>query len=214
MTAAAVMERKTEPTDFPVTARLFAGAAKVEMNRGAALHLFRLLQRYNWCLADVGMQEARWRQFWRSITSVERTLLCHFVRAHCGGRIGVRMRVEKPPVDFELYEDDPSPVSISPSTEAEFRRVLDGFYRELLSPAEVKAAWKRRCPREFAVLEANDQADAVLAPATRWVADEMERQIVCTLATAAGCADCAQWVAAILVSALASEIEDREKARC
>ncbi len=212
--ATAVVERKMEPASFPVTARLFAGAGKVEMHRGAALHLFRLLQRYNWCLADVGVQEARWRQFWRGITTIERTLLCHFVRAHCGGQIGVRMRVEKPPVDFELYEDDPSQVLISPATEAEFRRLLDGFYRELLSPAEVKAAWKRRCPREFAVLEANGRIDAVLAPATRWVADEMERQIVRTLATDAGCADCAKWVAANLVSALAAEIEARETARC
>jgi len=214
VTAAAVVEKAMEPANFPVTARLFAGAGKVELNRGAALHLFRLLQRYNWCLADVGVQESRWRQFWRGITAVERTLLSHFVKAHCGGRIGVRMRVDKPPVDFELYEDDPRPVQMSSAIEAEFRRVLDGFYRVLLSPAEVKDAWKRRCPREFAVLEASDRIDSVLAPTTRWTADDIEQQIVGSLATSASCVECGQWVAAALTAAFVAEIEERERALC
>lgn len=214
MTAAAVVERTMESHGFPVKARLFAGAAKVEMDRGAALHLYRLLQRYNWCLADGDLRESRWRRFWRGIATVERTLLCHFVKAHCGGRIGVRVRVEKPPVDFELYEGDPSPVPMAPAIEEEFRRVLDGFYRTLLSVAEVKDAWKRRCPQEFAVLEASGNADSVLSPAGRWVADDMERQIAGALASGVDTADGAQWVATMLASALLAEIEDREALLC
>lgn len=214
MTGATVMERTIEPASFPVTVRLFAGTTKVEMKRGAALHLYRLLQRYNWCLADADLRESRWRRFWRGIGGVERTLLCHFVKAHCGGRVGVRVRVEKPPVDFEVFEGDPSPVPMSPAIEVEFRRVLDGFYRGLLTPTEVKDAWKRRCPQEYAVLEASGQADVVLAPTTPWVADDMERQIGTALAVATAPSNCAQWVATVLASALLAEIEDRERALC
>lgn len=214
MTSAVVKEKAIEPTSFPVTARLFAGAAKVEMERGAALHLYRLLQRYNWCLADADLCESRWRRFWRGIDGVERTLLCHFVKAHCGGQIGVRVRIEKPPVDFEVFEGDPSPAPISPSIEGEFRRVLDVFYRGLLTPIEVKEAWKRRCPQEYTVLEASGQTDMVLAPAARWVADDMERQISTALVVATATSDCAQWVATVLATALLVEIEERERALC
>ena len=214
---AAVMERRVMSTrKYPVLARLFVSSDnnKVELDRGAALHLYRLLQRYNWCLADDSLRESRWRRFWRGIALVERVLLSHFVKAHCGGRLGVRVRVEKPPVDFEQFEDDPSPVQITPAVEHEFRRVLDDFYKRLLPTTAVKEVWRRRCPEQLAVLEASGLTDTILSPATPWVADDMQQQIAGVLAAMNESSGDSQEVATALVSALLPEVEERERALC
>lgn len=40
----------------------------VAMQREAAVHLVRLLERYNWALSEPDKQSDRWRKFWPKIT--------------------------------------------------------------------------------------------------------------------------------------------------
>ena len=134
-----------------VSMRVLPQHDPIMMSREGALHLFRLLQRYNWCLSSDAYR-TRWAAFWPVVKPVERMLLVLFVTANCGGDFGGRMVAVEPPVDFEPFEHDASPALLTPRVAAEFEALLSIHYGRLGQPADVYEWLRLRCPKEFSLL--------------------------------------------------------------
>ncbi|MDH0342059.1 hypothetical protein [Chromobacterium haemolyticum] len=129
-----------------VMIRIYPGTdLLVEMERPAALHLYRLLQRHNWCLSEPEHYADRWRKFWRKISFVERAMLSNFVMANCQGEFSRRLIITDPPADFLSYQDDHRPVALNDAVNSELRKLLHVFYRSLTSIDELKTAWEQKC---------------------------------------------------------------------
>jgi hypothetical protein len=122
------------------------------MSRDAALHLFRLLQRYNWCLSNVEGYRGRWAMFWPVIKPVERALLVLFVAANCGGQFGRRMVSVDAPVAFEPFEGVTKFVPLSGVVAREFETILRLHYGRLGDRSDICEWLCRQCPKEFALL--------------------------------------------------------------
>lgn len=143
--------------------KLYPGSdACVEIKRSAALHLYQLLERYNWCISDPKKYKRRWRTFWRSILQVERSFLVMFVRANCEGRFGKRLRLEALPTDFS--QAVPLRVKLNPNDEVmgEFQRLMNAFYTSLTTPAEIDMLWLEKCPSSRTALQSIGALEEVL----------------------------------------------------
>jgi hypothetical protein len=132
--------------------RVLPGLDPVRMSREAALHLFRLLQRYNWCLSDVEGYRGRWASYWPVIKPVERALLVLFVTANCGGQFGRRLVAVDAPVDFERFENVADVVPFSARIAREFEAILALHYGRLGDRRDICDWLRSRCPKEFALL--------------------------------------------------------------
>jgi hypothetical protein len=136
----------------PIHVQVFSGAAKSIMSRGAALHLYRLLQQYSWCLA-VDDYAVRWAGFWPRLKPVERVILVHTIKAHCDGEFGRRLIVVKFPVDFEFFEDDTRHTQLTVEVEQEFERLLEE-HCSVVAGNEIVREWiSVSCPTEYEVFE-------------------------------------------------------------
>lgn len=127
---------------------------RITVARPAALHLYRLLQRYNWCLDDVAQYRVRWSDFWPAISGIERKIFSLFIKANCEGAFGGRLQVQAAPVDFEVFEGDARPVLLVPSVATEFRRIIGLHHARLAAPTEVREWLVKRRPNEYAVVVA------------------------------------------------------------
>jgi hypothetical protein len=144
----------------PLSVQIFRRMPKSRMSRPAALHLFRLLQRYRWCLA-VEEYVPRWTGFWPRISAVERTILVHTVKAHCAGEFGRRLLVANLPADFEQFESDTRVLPITPDIEREFLCLLEHFGAQVGGNREMRAWVSEACQAEYAYLEAISALDSV-----------------------------------------------------
>jgi hypothetical protein len=135
-----------------VTVRVLPALEPVRMSRDAALHLFRLLQRYNWCLSNVEGYRGRWATFWPVIKPVERALLVLFVTANCGGQFGRRMVAVDAPVAFEPFAGVSDVVPLSGAVAREFETILTLHYGRLGDRSDICDWLRRHCPKEFALL--------------------------------------------------------------
>lgn len=131
-----------------VRVRALPSHAPVSMSRAAALHLFQLVQRYNWCLSGADYR-ARWSGFWPRVASVERLLLVLCIRANCAGVFGSRIAMVESPVDFEVHDGGNEPLPLTAEVAVEFRALLELHYGRLGSPDDLYAWLSRECPKEF-----------------------------------------------------------------
>lgn len=138
------------------------GLERLAMARPAALHLYRLLQRYNWCLQDSAQYVWRWAEFWPRISVIERKVLRLVVCAHCNGRFGLRLRAMNMPVDFEPFEGNVKPVVMTENVAREFRRVLSSHYARLVTANEIRQRWTHRRPDEYALVSARGIVEELL----------------------------------------------------
>lgn len=132
--------------------RVLPGLDAVEMSREAALHLFQLLQRYNWCLSNVEGYRMRWASYWPAIKPVERAVLVLFVSANCGGQFGRRMVAVDAPVEFERFEHVPEVAPLNAKIAREFEAILALHYGRLGDRADICDWLRSRCAKEFALL--------------------------------------------------------------
>ncbi|TCK31936.1 hypothetical protein B0G84_9051 [Paraburkholderia sp. BL8N3] len=135
-----------------ISVRVLPGLDAVQMSRAAALHLYMLLQRYNWCLSSANDYRARWAEFWPARKPVERALLVLFVTANNGGEFGRRMVAVDAPLEFEAFELLPNVAPASPVVAREFDALLALHYSRLADQADICDWLRRRCPKEFALL--------------------------------------------------------------
>ncbi|KAA0178840.1 hypothetical protein FX016_23190 [Cupriavidus gilardii] len=154
-----------------VAVRVFPKHPPIEMTRAAALHLFRLLQRYNWCLAEKDYR-SRWSRFWPRIQSVERVLLVLFIKASCNGQFGRRLVAIEPPVDFERYVDNTDVAALTPLVGDEFGHLLATYYNKLGAREELYAWLKKDCPKEFGLLMASKPLRSIFGEGA-WVDPEV-----------------------------------------
>lgn len=150
----------TAPFSSPIQVQVFPGAAKSLMSRGAALHLYRLLQAYGWCLA-VDDYASRWAGFWPRLKPVERVLLIFTVKAHCEGEFGRRIVVAKLPVDFEFFESDTRSVELTSEVEREFEELLDGYCAGIAGNTQIRAWVAAVCPVEYGVIDRAGELERV-----------------------------------------------------
>jgi hypothetical protein len=146
---------------FDVRVRMFAGREPVTVSRGTALHLFRLVQRYNWCLESVETYRARWAGFWPALKLLERMAIVKFVSANCSGEFGRRLVVNQPPVDFEGSVGDYRAYALTVEVEADLSRVLGMHYGKVANREQVQEWLVSVCPKEMALLASLDGIDKV-----------------------------------------------------
>ena len=156
------MRKQHEQPFSTVKASILPHYAWLVVKRKAALHLFRLLQRYNWCLREQLLYRKRWQMFWPHISPIERKLLRLFIMANCKGHFGNRFQATDVPVDFEPFLEDNRTVELSPDIAAEFRRILSLHYTRLATPAEIQQHWFDQCHDEYALLMSIGGLDKIL----------------------------------------------------
>jgi hypothetical protein len=157
----------------PLQVQVFPGAAKSVMSRAAALHLYRLIQQYGWCLA-VDDFASRWSCFWPRLKAVERAILVYTVKTHCDGQFGRRMVVSKLPVDFEPFESDTRPAELTPEVEHEFEQLLEAYCALVAGNDKIRAWVKASCPAEYEFVERSGALDRVFG-ARAWVCPDQLR---------------------------------------
>ena len=140
-----------ERRSSPINVQVFPGVEKCPMSRSAALHLYRLLQQYGWCLA-ADDYATRWTGFWPRLKPVERAMLIYTVKSHCKGEFGRRLVIEKLPVDFEPFESDYRAAELTADVEHEFETLLEDYCATVAGNKHIRAWVKAACPAEFAVI--------------------------------------------------------------
>lgn len=198
-----------------VKVKVLPGRKPVEMTRDAALHLFKLLQRYNWCLESLESYQTRWTTFWPRISAMERLLLVLLVSANCDGQFGRRVVAIESPVDFERFEGDARPWGLSDMIGSELSRVLAQHYDQFSDRAQIQDWLRIECPKEFALLVAVGGVDRALPDTGGW----LEPSVLRHEGTAAfrGCGwdeKGANAIAARLERALMSFYKSKEVKRC
>ena len=198
-----------------VRVRVLPGREPVEMTRDAALHLFKLLQRYNWCLESLESYQTRWATFWPRISAKERLLLVLLVSANSDGQFGRRVVAIESPVDFERFEGDARPWGLTDMIGSELSRVLAQHYGQFNDRAQIQDWLRIECPKEFALLVAVGGIDRALPDTGRW----LEPSVLRHEGTAAfrGCGwdeQGADAIAARLERALMSFYKSKEVKRC
>jgi hypothetical protein len=166
-------DETVDNTASSIQVNIFGGAEKTRMTRAAALHLYRLLQRYSWCLASNDYVR-RWMQFWPSISSAERVLIVRTVKANCGGQFGRRMLIANMPADFEYFEFDVTPVPIPAEVEREYAALLSSYFDAYAGAPSARDWVRARCRKEFAFLSAVGALERVFG-AGAWVCPERAR---------------------------------------
>lgn len=151
----------------PIQVQVFPGVAKSLMSRSAALHLYRLLQQYGWCLA-VDEYASRWACFWPRLKPVERAILINTVKSHCEGEFGRRIVVSKLPVDFEPFEADTRPAELTADVESEFQRLLEAFCATVAGNDKIRAWVRTACPAEYEFIERSGALDQIFG-SSAWV---------------------------------------------
>lgn len=148
--------------DSLLMVNIFPGRERVGISRAAAVHLYRLIQRYNGCLRDTRHYALRWMGFWPQLTRLERTVLALCIRANTGCAPGRRLQILAAPVFLEPLENNCQPQPLAPAVEVEFRRVLSAYYQTLVTADEIQHSWISNCPKEAGVLRALDLVDPLL----------------------------------------------------
>jgi hypothetical protein len=149
-----------------VLVRVYPGTdIAVEMRLDAAQHLLRLLERYNWALADEARYADRWRKFWRGVSQIERTMVVMVVRANNGGRFSRHFPIGDMPEALEIERGNRRMVEPTDAVAREFCALAHTFYKVLIKPDEIKVMWLERMPHHPAV-----QLDALLRGLDRWLA--------------------------------------------
>ncbi len=136
-----------------VRMKVFPHTTYEKIDRSAARHLYRLLQRYNWSLEDPTHYQERWAAFWPHITLIERKAFALFVMANSAGNFGIKLHVSNLPVDLEAFEGHPEPVVLTDRVRTELERVVGMYYTTLAKYEDVVALLTHAHPNAFAVLE-------------------------------------------------------------
>jgi hypothetical protein len=144
----------------PLLVQVFPHAGKSLMSRGAALHLYRLLQQYGWCLSVVDYA-SRWTGFWPRLKPVERVVLIYTVKAHCDGEFGRRVVVSNLPVDFEFFESDTRPAELTDEVQSEFECLLEGYCAKVGGNQQIREWVEKVCPAEYQEIDAAGAMDRV-----------------------------------------------------
>lgn len=157
----------------PLQVQVFPQQPKSTMSRASALHLFRLLQRYDWCLS-VSDYAGRWADFWPTLSSAERVILVYTVKAHCGGEFGRRMVIANLPVDFEYFEADTRPTELTYGIAQEFECLLEDFCNAVAGNQCIRDWVAEACPSEFVQIRAAGFLNQVFGTRA-WVCPEQIR---------------------------------------
>jgi hypothetical protein len=120
---------------------LYPHDSYASLSLDAARHLYRLLQRYNWCVSEPDKYPARWGTFWPSISAVERKVISLFVMANYAGQFGMILELRDLQDDFER-------VVLTSHVEKEFHNVLCGFYKLFIAEKDVDAWLSEHCQKD------------------------------------------------------------------
>lgn len=119
---------------------LYPGSMQaVGMRIPAAMHLLRLLERYNWSLSYSARKADRWRKFWPVIHDVERSMVSLFVRRNNDGQFGLPVPLDPLPSVLAACRGERRMISFHSDIEHEFRALLLGFYNSVANAHEIEA---------------------------------------------------------------------------
>lgn len=127
---------------------LYPHNSYASLSLDAARHLYRLLQRYNWCVSEPDRYPTRWGTFWPSISAVERKVISLFVLANYAGQFGMELELKDMPVEFVDLQDDFERVVLTSHVEKEFNKILCGFYKLFITEKDVDAWLLEHCQND------------------------------------------------------------------
>jgi hypothetical protein len=117
----------------------------VNIKRDSALHIYKLVQKYNYTKGD----SKKWSSFWRNLTQIERTMTHMFITNNSlngfKGRFSFH-NMSDLPIDFQTI----TPKSKLPKITSEIQEELEELFlilvKSLVSPEEVGAYWEEHYP--------------------------------------------------------------------
>ena len=125
-----------------VMVRLFPGTdIHVAMRKDAAVHLLRLLERYNWTLAEPLKSCDRWRKFWRVVSQIERQVVVMFVCSSNGGQFKGPVCLRPLPPEFADLAGDRALVKLNAEVAYEFAALRHIFVKTVMSIDDLKVKW-------------------------------------------------------------------------
>ncbi|NMV39932.1 hypothetical protein [Ralstonia insidiosa] len=194
-----------------VTVNALPDTEGVTMCLDAATHLYRLLARYNWCLACPDEFRQRWGMFWPKLRWCERALVRLCLAAQGHRRVGHKLRTNSPIEGMDVSEFH-RPQRIPAHVEEEFNRVLGTFYASLMTVVEIEDLWASEFPRVVAEVGV-DLRTWFLNPEdfVPWAVFGHVRR---SLRARAWSATDAQHAAATLAGALHGRLYEKERERC
>lgn len=128
---------------------LYPQAAKACLSLDAGRHLYRLLQRYNWCFSDQDRYLDRWGSFWPSISAVERKVISLFIMANYAGQFGSQIELKDIPIEFRDLQGEIERTVLTGTVEKEFRKVVCGFYKRFIGEKDVDEWLKNHAANEY-----------------------------------------------------------------
>lgn len=127
-------------TTGEVMVRFFPGThIHIAMQRSAAVHLLRLLERYNWALAEPLKYAYRWRKFWPAVSQIERTIVVMFVRSSNGGRFRGSVCLRPLPHEVADFAGDRTLVKLEAEDAREFAALRHMFVKTVVRIDDIKA---------------------------------------------------------------------------
>lgn len=130
-----------------VMLRLFPGTEiHIATQNGAAVHLLRLLERYNWTLAEPLKYADRWRKFWPTVSQLERTMVMMFVRSSNSGRFQGPVCLRPLPPALADVAGNRTLVKLDAEVAHEFAALRHVFLTTVVSVDDLKLKWHETHP--------------------------------------------------------------------
>lgn len=130
------------PGTGEILVRIFPGSdVHVAFQKGAAMHLLRLLERYNWAISEANKHADRWRKFWPCVTQIERNLVVMFVRSSNGGKFAGPVALRPLPAELNGSAGDRKLVKIDGNVAQEFWAIRHVYEQGLFDKDDVLFKW-------------------------------------------------------------------------
>lgn len=146
----------------------------VNIERESALHLYRLVNKYNYTIRD----SKKWGAFWRNVNQIERTMTVMFIKNNTYHGWGRKFR-------FENMEDLPSdfaeinPKSRLPKIKPHIEKELDALYsiymQTVTTKEEVRDYWEKEYPDICDIMKESHQFNNLVEA---WFDEEKIEQIM------------------------------------
>ncbi len=128
----------------------------IEVKRETALHLYKLINKYNYTIRD----SKKWSTFWRNITQLERTMTVLFFKANNLDKFGYKFYLENVddlPDDFKEITTKSRLNKITDKVLNEFSDLHKVYVKSIVDKEEVKRYWEKEYSNTCNIIKKHNQ---------------------------------------------------------
>ena len=128
----------------------------ISVKRGTALHLYKLINKYNYTIRD----PKKWGTFWRNITQLERTMTVLFFKANSLDKFGYKFYIENVddlPKDFKEITPKVRLNKINEEVLKEFNELNKIYVKSIVDKEEVKRYWEKEYSNTCNIIKKHNQ---------------------------------------------------------